>query len=140
MPAHPLTLVSDPDGILADEVILAELSARGFRIITETDPVALRHRYHQLEPITTTDPVIVVTPGPLERLPYDLWQQGQHVTLALHSLFPNLDYPTLRLLSPAGRSRLAQVQAGEAGRNAPSRPSVPPISCWRPSSTRASSC
>ena len=121
-PAHPLTLVSDPDGILADEVILAELSARGFRIITETDPVALRHRYHQLEPITTTDPVIVVTPGPLERLPYDLWQQGQHVTLALHTLFPNLDYPTLRLLSPAGRSRLAQVQARG---NWPERPLSP---------------
>ena len=121
-PTHSLTLVSDPDGILADEVILAELSARGIRIITETDPVALRHRYHQLEPITTTDPVIVVTPGALERLPYDLWQQGQHVALALHTLFPNLDYPTLRLLSPAGRSRLAQVQAGGSW---PERPLSP---------------
>jgi hypothetical protein len=113
-PSHmyPLILVADPDGILADEVILAELNARGFRLIAETDPVALRHRYHQLEPITTAGPVIVVTPGPLERLPYDLWQQGQHVTLALHALYPNLDYPTLHQLSPAGRSRLAQVQAG----------------------------
>ncbi len=117
-----LLLVSDPDSILADEVILAELSTRGFRIITETDPVALRHRYYQLEPITTADPVIVVTPGPLERLPYDLWQQGQHITLALHAIFPNLDYPTLRLLSPSGRSRLAQVQATG---NWPERPLSP---------------
>jgi|GEM_PF-1129221 len=121
-PARPLTLVSDPDGILADEVILAELNARGIRVISETDPVALRHRYHQLGPITTSDSVIVITAGPLNRLPYDLWQQGQHITLALHALFPNLDYPTLRLLSPSGRSRLARAQA--VG-NWPERPLSP---------------
>lgn len=118
----PLTLVSDPDGILADEVILAELNARGIRVISEADPVALRYRYHQLEPITAANPVIVITPGPLNRLPYDLWQPGRHITLALHALFPNLDYPTLRLLSPASRSRLTEAQA--AG-NWPRRPLSP---------------
>ena len=39
---HPLTLVSDPDNVLADETVLAHLAERGFTVISEPDPVCLR--------------------------------------------------------------------------------------------------
>ena len=39
---HPLTLVSDPDGLLAEEELLAELYARGFAVLAESDPLRLR--------------------------------------------------------------------------------------------------
>ncbi|MBN1137909.1 MAG: BREX-3 system phosphatase PglZ [Anaerolineae bacterium] len=106
--AYLLTVVSDPDGVLADEQVLAALSERGFRLVNEPDPVHLRHRVEAARPFRTDRPLIVVTTGPLEGLPYDLWQQGQHVTLALHTFFPNLAYPVVRALSPAQRWRLAQ--------------------------------
>ncbi len=106
---HALTLVSDPDALLTDEALLATLTSRGFALIAETDPVLLRHRVETLRPFTPDRPLVVVTAGPLNALPYDLWQQGHMVELALHTFFPNLDYPMVRLLSPAARSRLGQV-------------------------------
>jgi len=106
---HPLILVSDPDGLLSDETILAKLSERGFQIIQEAEPVLLRYRVEQVKPFDTANPVLMITDGALEDLPYDLWQQGQHILLALHEFFPNLAYPILRALTPIQRARLSQV-------------------------------
>src|SRR5271157_4669868 len=106
---HPLTLVSDPDGLITDESILSALIERGFTIIQETDPVLLRYRVEQVKPFRSLNPVIVLTDGALEALPYDLWQQGQHFMLALYTFFPNLSYPILRALTPLQRSRLSQI-------------------------------
>jgi len=104
---HALTLVSDPDGLLTDEDVLTALSERGFTLVAEPDPVALRYRVETLRPWSVDRPVVVVTPGPLDRLPYDLWQQGHPVTLALHTFFPDLAYPVVRALTPAQRWRLS---------------------------------
>jgi len=106
---HPLTLVSDPDNLLADEALLAALIERGFTLIQETDPILLRHRIEQARPFTHQHPVLVITPGALESLPYDLWQQGHRLSLDLHTYFPGLAYPILRSLSPLQRSRLWQI-------------------------------
>ncbi len=106
---NSLVLVSDPDEVLGDEAILSDLAASGFRVIVETDLVLLRARYEQTKPITSKHPLIVITTGPLNQLPYDLWQQSNHVELALHQFFRTLDYPTLRTLSPGQRHRLAQA-------------------------------
>ena len=100
---HPLTLVSDPDGLLDDEALLAELLSRGFLLLREPDPVRLRHRVEHERPFSHLRPVVVVTDGELNRLPYDLWQQGQHVRLSLHRFFPYLYYPLVRALSPRQR-------------------------------------
>jgi len=108
-----LFLVSDPDGVLADESLTADLTARGFRLLHETDSIALRAAFQRAQPVTIGQPLIVITSGPLNELPYDLGQQGQHVTLALHTFFPRLDYPTIRQLSPTQRARLGEVYAQE---------------------------
>jgi hypothetical protein len=106
---HPLTLVSDPDRLLADEELLAALAERGFTLVDEPDSIALRHRVEAARPFSADRPLIVVTTGRLEELPYDLWAQGHPVTLALHTLFPNLAYPIVRTLSPVQRWRLSQA-------------------------------
>lgn len=106
---HPLILISDPDRLLTDESVLSSLSERGFTIIHETDPVLLRYRVEQVKPFQTSNPVIIITEGALEALPYDLWGQAQHVTLALHTFFPNLSYPILRALTPLQLARLGQI-------------------------------
>jgi hypothetical protein len=79
--AHPLTLVSDPDGLLADEGALAALAERGFRLVVEDVPVRLRHHVEAHRPFTAGQPLIIVTAGRLEKLPYDLRQAGQRVEL-----------------------------------------------------------
>ncbi len=106
---HPLILVSDPDGLLADEDVLAALAERGFTLVNEPDPVALRRRVEALRPWSIDHSLIVATASLLNQLPYDLWQQGQHVTLALHTFFPNLVYPVVRALTPAQRWCLSQA-------------------------------
>jgi len=106
---YPLTLVSDPDGVLADEAVLTTLTECAFTLVNEPDPIRLRHRVEQVRPFSTDRPLIVVTAGPLNELPYDLWQQGHHVTLALHTFFPNLAYPVVRTLTPAQRWQLSQT-------------------------------
>ena len=106
---HPLTLVSDPDSVLSDEAVLTTLAERGFTLVNEPDPIRLRHRVEHARPFSIDQPLIVVTAGPLNELPYDLWQQGHHVTLALHTFFPNLAYPVVRTLTPAQRWQLSQL-------------------------------
>ncbi len=109
---HALTLVRDPDGVLADEAVLTALTARGFRLIdmvSSRDPVALRYYIEQARPWTATAPLIVVTEGDLSTLPYDVWRQGHRVTLALHTVFPRLAYPVVRSLTATQRARLAQA-------------------------------
>ena len=97
---HPLTLVSDPDHLLAGEALMAELTRRGFQIIQEADPVLLRRRVEEARPFTTDDPIIITTTGALEDLPYDLYQVAYRINLSLHQFFPNLAYPVLQMLSP----------------------------------------
>jgi hypothetical protein len=108
---HGLTLVSDPDRVLADEGLLAALAERGFRLVNETDPVRLRGRVEEMRPFCLQVPLIVVTAGALKELPYDLWQQGHPVVLALHTFFPNLAYPLVSALTPGQRWRLSQAPA-----------------------------
>jgi len=97
---HPLTLVSDPDHLLAGEALMAELTRRGFQIIQEADPVLLRRRVEEARPFTTGHPIIITTIGALEDLPYDLYQVAYRINLSLHQFFPNLAYPVLQMLSP----------------------------------------
>jgi hypothetical protein len=103
---HPLTLVSDPDGLLADETILAALNERGFTLLTESDPVLLRNRIESLKPWQVEKPVIIITSALLEGLPYDLWQSGYRLQLSLYDYFPNLAYPLVQALTPYQRARL----------------------------------
>jgi hypothetical protein len=107
---HPLTLVADPDGVLADESVATELAGRGFRSVGDADPVLLRIHVEQARPWTGDRPLIVVTEGQLKYLPYDLWQQGHHVSLSLDGFFPNLVYPIVKALNPAQRARLSEAQ------------------------------
>src|SRR6476646_2355744 len=77
---HPLTLAYDPDSVLSDDNVRSALEERGFRLISESNPVKLRYQVQHAQPFTAEKPVVVVTAEPLNTLPYDLWQQGLHVS------------------------------------------------------------
>lgn len=97
---HPLTLVSDPDRLLAGEALILELTQRGFQVIQEDDPVFLHHRVEEARPFSQEHPVIITTTGALENMPYDIYQPAYRLSLSLHQYFPNLAYPVLQTLSP----------------------------------------
>lgn len=104
---HPLTLVSDPDRLLAGEKIMLEFALRGFQVIQEDDPVFLHHRVEEARPFTQEHPVIIITAGALENMPYDIYQPAYQLTLSLHQFFPNLAYPVLQTLNPDQIEKLA---------------------------------
>jgi len=106
--AYPLFLAHDPDGLLNDESVLTVLSERGFTLIHEVDSVHLRYRAENAKPYLIKTPIIIRTENPLNTIPFDLWQQGHHVSLGLNAFFPYLAYPVLKQLSPTQIWRLSQ--------------------------------
>lgn len=108
---YALTLVSDPDNVLADETVWARLAEQGFSLLHEDDPLRLRVRLEEMGGFSLARPLLLITPQPLDRLPYDLWQQGQRVSLALHTFFPHFSYPLVQALTPAQRRALSQHPA-----------------------------
>jgi hypothetical protein len=102
---HPLTIVSDPDGVLG-LAERAELQQAGFRLIEEPDPIKLRLAIIQAGHWTPESPMIIHTSNPLNTLAYDLWQSGHHVELNLGALWPNLDAAAVRELTPEQRALL----------------------------------
>lgn len=107
-PRRSIVLISDPDDLLLDESLMASLIGHGYVVIRESSPVALRYEMQRAR-AQAGQRIAVVAKHELERLPYDLWQQGQHVTLALHELFPKLDSYHAGLLRGPARRRLAEA-------------------------------
>lgn len=110
---HPagdrLSLVADPDGLLADEQLLAGVRARGYEPLRFDDPIAFRFAYEsRFRPAwdqNTDLRLVVIFPGSRsllrKSLPHDVLQAGRLLDFSLSSLFPGLDYPIIASLDPA---------------------------------------
>ena len=102
-----LTLVSDPDGLLIEEGILAAIKERGFDLILFEDSIAFRYAYESKyravwDEGKNTDLVVVLrSEQDIDSLPYDLLHAGRRMEFSLHRLFPNLSYPVLGSLDGA---------------------------------------
>ncbi len=103
---HALTLAHDPDCLLQWPELGASLAEAGFRILTAGDPVALRQAWYAAQPVDAGRPLIIATDAAVNTLPYDLWQQGVAVDLALHRFFPRLDSASLDGLTLAQLDRV----------------------------------
>lgn len=100
-----LTLVADPDSLLAEEKLALELRRRGFDLIEFKDPVEFRYvyeaKYRSLwDRGEHTDLVVILRHRETEltSLPYDLLQAGKKLSFNLGTLFPNLSYPIVEKL------------------------------------------
>lgn len=96
-----LTIVMDPDHLLTEQEILAELIERGFELVPFDDHVAFRFayesRYRQAwDRGEETNLVVVLrsASGNLDSLPYDLLEQAKHqercLSFSVGELFPKL--------------------------------------------------
>ena len=100
-----LTLVADPDSLLAEEKLALELRRRGFDLIEFKDPVEFRYiyesKYRSLwDRGEYTELVVILRlqDTELTSLPYDLLQAGRKLSFNLGTLFPNLSYPVIEKL------------------------------------------
>jgi len=113
-----LTLVADPDGLLAEEGVLQGLRERGFELIPFEDHVAFRFAYEskyrsRWDRGEMTDLVVVLRAETqeLSHLPYDLLQAGRKLSFKLGDLFPNLSYRVVEALDRSDLDALYRVQA-----------------------------
>jgi len=112
-----LTLVSDPDGLMAEEGIVAALRERGFEMLEFVDPIAFRYSYESKyrsrwdsgEPTELVVAVRVPT-NDLTTLPYDLLQAGRILSFNLGEIFPNLSYPVVESLDRSDLDALYRAQ------------------------------
>lgn len=117
----PLTVVSDPDGILQELEINSMLRERGYEMLYYHDEAAFtREKYsfrHRYESIYRSEwdkgkqhRLLLALGVPRSRLssviPYDLWVKAKIIHLSLHNLFPQLSYPVVSELKPSEIERL----------------------------------
>ncbi len=100
-----LFIAADPDLLLADEDLHAELASRGFDVLVFDDPVAFRliheSRYRSVldgGQQLTRSIIVQVAARPLDQMPYDILQAGREVRLGLNNIFSGLSYPVLTSL------------------------------------------
>lgn len=117
----PLTVVSDPDGILQELEINSRLRERGYDMLYYHDEAiftrekySFRHRYESIYRSEWDKGIqhrlLLALGVPRSRLssviPYDLWVKAKIIHLSLHNLFPQLSYPVVSELKPSEIDRL----------------------------------
>lgn len=116
-----LTLVADPDGLLLEEGVLADIHERGFELIPFEDHIAFRYAYESKfrsgwDRGEQTDLVVVLRSGisDLGSLPYDLLQAGRRLSFNIGEIFPNLSYPIVTALDRGDLDTLYDAQKRHA--------------------------
>lgn len=124
--ATRLTIVADPDELLAEQYLLDELRERGFELIPFEDPVAFRFVYeNQYRTVwdqgdrTTLVVVLRTARQELDGIPFDLLEmartQGRCLRISLGELFPKLAPSVLSELEPSSLDPLYRAEAERSG-------------------------
>lgn len=127
--SSPLTLVSDPDGLLLEQEVQQQIRKAGYDVYLLEDLVSLRYVY-ETEYRAAWDAgqnrslVVVLRepPDAFESLPFDILSRGRTLVFTLGNLFPDLSYPVLaqmelRHLDAVARA-CSTLRPGRLGDNA----------------------
>jgi hypothetical protein len=117
-----LWIAADPDDVLLDERILAELRTRGFEVLPYEDSVAFRaeyeERYRSAWDRGGSGParalILHLRGSEVDALPWDYLRQARRVSLSLASLFPKLSYGVIRQIGTEYREALFGAQSRHA--------------------------
>lgn len=107
-------VAADPDAVLLDERILAQLRERGFEVMPFDDPVIFRADYEERwrgvwdrgEQTPAQALVLAHPSSDTAGLPWDYQRQARAVQLSLANLFPRLSYGVVRQIAVEHRDAL----------------------------------
>ena len=114
-----LTVVDDPDGLLAEAGMFEALRARGFEVVSLDDRIAFRFFYEsryrsRRDRGDLADVVAVFTGAGHEHVvPYDLWRASRRLSFSLDGLFPRLSWAVVQGMNPSDLDALYAAQAQE---------------------------
>jgi hypothetical protein len=118
-----MLVVIDPDNLLQNEALLAEIQNSSYDILQLEDEVTFRNRFERNyrsrwdngEPRHVV--VIVHTTESLRHIPFDLLQKGKRIEVSVSALFPHLNALTLCQLDHAYYDDIYTAHEHLAGRN-----------------------
>ena len=118
-----MLVVIDPDNLLQDEALLAEIQNSSYDILQLEDEVTFRNRFERNyrshwddgEPRHVV--VIVHTTESLRHIPFDLLQKGKRIEVNVSALFPQLNALTLCQLDHAYYDGIYAAHEHLAARN-----------------------
>lgn len=93
-----ITIMFDPQSIVADELIFSELEKRGYQIHEYTDTMLLRYTYEMFIRNNSASQWIIIVRGEdiaLTDLPYDISRQARKLSFALGDIFPTLNFAVI---------------------------------------------
>jgi len=112
-----ITVATDPDRLLTEEHLYAEITGRGFAVLPFEDPIEFRYRYESEFRVNwdrgLTRELVVVDgrdQGDSDDLPFDVLRGARRVSLSLATLFPRLSYPVLRELDKSMLDRIDSLE------------------------------
>ena len=100
----PMLLVVDPDNLLRDDALLAEIQNQNYDVLELQDEVTFRNQFERRYRSQWDDGksryvvVIVHTREENCHIPYDLWKKSKRIELSVGQLFPNLNAIVVREL------------------------------------------
>ncbi|RCW52055.1 BREX-3 system phosphatase PglZ [Paenibacillus prosopidis] len=99
-PFYHITMVSDPNSLLQDEVIVSELHKLGIEIVEFHDRATFRYWYESQYRHKSLNKFLLIRPksDSINDIPYDVWVQGHQISLSKSELFPNLSASIVREL------------------------------------------
>ncbi len=103
-PGIKLTLIADPDGLLAEEKLAEEIRRRGFEILVFEDSLTFRFSYESAYRTrwdagdNSPELLVCSQKDDFSTLPWDLHMRGRKLQFHLKDLFPSLSYPAVREL------------------------------------------
>lgn len=113
---HRTTVVLDPDELLLDERILAEISLRRIELISYDDEVNFRFLFESrfrglLESGANSGLCVVIRSSEMdfEKLPFDIVSSSRRLAFDLASIFPNLSYQVVASLPKGDLDSLYQA-------------------------------
>lgn len=110
-------VVVDPDHLMQDDVLISELQARQYDILSFTTEIAFRNEFEERyrsrwDRGEKTHIVVIVHSSEAARyLPYDLEKKSRVIEIGLHQVFPRLNRIVLRELDRRYYPALFQAHA-----------------------------
>jgi len=118
-----MLLAIDPDNLLRDDALLAEIQNRNYDVLELQDEAIFRNLFERnyrsrWDSGEARHVVIIVHTLEKERyIPYDLWKKGRRVELSVAELFPGLNAIVVRELDNAYYTKLFPAHQQLVARN-----------------------
>ncbi|WP_340399531.1 BREX-3 system phosphatase PglZ [Paenibacillus sp. FSL H8-0079] len=99
-PFYSITLVTDPDSLLQDEIIISQLQKLGVKVIGFQDRAVFRYWYESEYRQKTFHMNLLIHPksDDTSDIPYDIWVNSKQISISKSELFPMLSAPVVKEL------------------------------------------